>query len=417
MKSKIYIFTFFLICFTGFLSFSCEDEIDPIDNTNQNNNGTGSSNNSGNGNNNSGDNKDDDTNIDIISFLKVNEKGSMNPKGILDTDVLSPTYGKYVYSFEFGFAVDANTYRHGIEQVVAHITAGDGSFSVKTTERTKDISLSIRESKDYKYWSIITVYSTEKNLTITYSFEYYKSGKWNKIGKEESLEIIGIGNNEDIEDPQDPTWVDWEAPYLYKIDGKEFRMILVESEELGDFYMMQTELPPHSEIDICGMKFGPCDSNNDNAITKSEYSRLLKALLDATGINFRLPTRMEWQYAAKGGKKSKGYTYAGSNIANEVAWHKGITTKPQAIAQKKPNELGLYDMSGNYAEVTYETNKEDGVDGDICGGSFRDDSSNCKWSSWYEGNKGTGYISQYSRIRHQGAFDAHMETIRLIFRK
>lgn len=65
----------------------------------------------------------------------------------------------------------------------------------------------------------------------------------------------------------------------------------------------------------------------------------------------RLATEAEWEYAARGGQKSKHYSFSGSNVASEVAWY-ASNTKPRthAVAQKKPNELGIYDMSGNVYE-------------------------------------------------------------------
>ena len=70
-------------------------------------------------------------------------------------------------------------------------------------------------------------------------------------------------------------------------------------------------------------------------------------------VVFRLPTENEWRYAAKGGKKSKGYKYSGSNNIDEVAWYIGNTQNQHIhdIEGKKPNELGLYDMSGNICEL------------------------------------------------------------------
>ena len=70
-----------------------------------------------------------------------------------------------------------------------------------------------------------------------------------------------------------------------------------------------------------------------------------------TGMQFRLPTEAEWEYAARGGDRSKGYKYAGSDNLDEVGWYaenSGFHTHP--VGEKKPNELGLYDMSGNVLE-------------------------------------------------------------------
>ncbi|MBR6489072.1 MAG: formylglycine-generating enzyme family protein [Muribaculaceae bacterium] len=79
-----------------------------------------------------------------------------------------------------------------------------------------------------------------------------------------------------------------------------------------------------------------------------ECQTFVDSLKTLTGIDFRLPTESEWEYAARGGQFTHYYVYSGSNNIDDVAWHSGDCTHP--VAQLQPNELGLYDMSGNVFE-------------------------------------------------------------------
>ncbi|MDR2292925.1 MAG: SUMF1/EgtB/PvdO family nonheme iron enzyme [Prevotellaceae bacterium] len=77
----------------------------------------------------------------------------------------------------------------------------------------------------------------------------------------------------------------------------------------------------------------------------------IKRLNVLTGKNYRLPTSAEWEYAAIGGEKSKGYEYSGGNNTDDVSWHEGNSDRvTHPVGEKQPNELGIYDMTGNVWE-------------------------------------------------------------------
>lgn len=107
---------------------------------------------------------------------------------------------------------------------------------------------------------------------------------------------------------------------------------------------------------------------------------------------YRLPTEMEWMYAAKGAYQTHDYIYSGSNTVGDVAWYNGNSSgEPSPVATKAPNELGLYDMSGNLwefcwdiyhneypaSDVTDPTGPTSGYVRVMRGGSWSTDASNC----------------------------------------
>lgn len=127
-------------------------------------------------------------------------------------------------------------------------------------------------------------------------------------------------------------------------------------------------------------------------VTHSEALEFVKRLSNMTGIKFSLPTEEEWEYAARGGKKCQGFMFAGSNSIEEVAWYKNNANgKTHPVGEKAPNELGLYDMSGNvweWTETLAHSYSDTSTDRDGSkfirrGGSWWHDSKNCRVSKRY----------------------------------
>ena len=93
------------------------------------------------------------------------------------------------------------------------------------------------------------------------------------------------------------------------------------------------------------------DNRPVECVSWNDCQAFIRKLNQMTGRNFRLPTEAEWEYAARGGNRGKGYKYAGSDHIDNVAWYGDNSGKAtHDVGMKQPNELGLYDMSGNVYE-------------------------------------------------------------------
>lgn len=122
---------------------------------------------------------------------------------------------------------------------------------------------------------------------------------------------------------------------------------------LDAFYIDKYELTQDLFEQIMGWNhsFFFCDKCPVNNVSWFNMMLFVERLNKATGKTFSLPTEAQWAYAAKGGNKSKNYKYSGSNNISDVAWFAdNASKKSHAVGLKKPNELGLYDMTGNLWE-------------------------------------------------------------------
>lgn len=130
---------------------------------------------------------------------------------------------------------------------------------------------------------------------------------------------------------------------------------------LGDFYIGKYEVTQAQWEAVTGESFlefiegkegavdwGHGDNHPMYGVNWNDAQEFIAKLNAATDKNYRLPTEAEWEYAARGGQKSKGYTYSGSDNADDVMWYSGNAAQNcRPVGKKLPNELGIHDMSGS----------------------------------------------------------------------
>ena len=215
--------------------------------------------------------------------------------------------------------------------------------------------------------------------------------------------------------------------YFVSVEGGTFTMGCTSEQ---DGYCEDNEKPAHS-VTVSDFFIGkyevtqklwravmgnnPSDFRGDDlpveSVSWDDVQIFISVLNSLTGKNYRLPTEAEWEYAARGGNKSHGYIYSGGNKLGEVGWYgnnSGRKTRP--VGQKKPNELGIYDMSGNVYEwcsdrygsypkvaVTNPTGPGTGDDRVLRGGG------------WY-------YYAQYCRVAYRDIYYPSGNTGNLGFR-
>ena len=189
--------------------------------------------------------------------------------------------------------------------------------------------------------------------------------------------------------------------------------VSVKTFEMGKYEVTQADWREVMGSDPPRLDNKGCDECPVEGVSWNDVQIFLKKLNEITGKNYRLPTEEEWEFAARGGLNSKGYPYAGSENVGKVAWYSdnyeagntfGAKKSTHPVGTKTPNELGLYDMTGNVYEwcqnkyAAYPGCPERVREGDrvVRGGAWYYVPHDCRiacraWASPDDRNPGTGF--------------------------
>ncbi len=262
-----------------------------------------------------------DANGDPCALIKVGTTAT-NPSfdgNVVKTEDKGGEYWVYVTAETFYLTVKSDNYlpvKYEFEPVQSNNTYEMRLCEDKPIEPILNIELEPRGG----------VKGGKKNLPVKFNMILVKNG------------IFKMGATKEQEGADDD-----EKPVHWVTISRDFYMGETEvTQDLWEYIMYEN---PSAFVD----PQKPVES-----ITWLECQEFIKRLNSITGYNFRLPTEAEWEFAARGGNNSKKTQYSGSSDPDEVAWHYGNCNSTQVVKSKKPNELGLYDMSGNVWEFCFD---------------------------------------------------------------
>ena len=243
---------------------------------------------------------------------------------------------------------------------------GNGRVDIGDVTRLIDYLLSGNsasmnlDNADVKKDGIISI------ADVTCLIDYLLSGTWpsntqtftvngvsfTMVDVEGGIFLMGATYEQGLNDP----WEDEYPVHMVTLSNYSIGQTEV-TQELWDA-VMSVNLP-----ELCGNSYytsaNGYDDNPQRPAETVDYNlaqRFIRQLNLLTGQQFHLPTEAQWEFAARGGNLSCRYKFSGSDNPDEVAWYMNTVPEecPQPVGTKKPNELGLYDMSGNVSEMCYD---------------------------------------------------------------
>ncbi len=182
---------------------------------------------------------------------------------------------------------------------------------------------------------------------------------------------------------------------------------------ISSFYIGKYEVTQAQWKEIMGSNPGSFKGDNlpvEN-VSWNDVQEFIRKLNAKTGKTYRLPTEAEWEFAARGGNQSRHYQYSGSNTLGDVAWYYDNSgSKTHAVGSKRPNELGIYDMSGNVWEWCSDWY------GDYSSGSQTNPKGpNSGSSRMYRGGSWYG-SAEFCRVANRGYYDPDFRYCSIGFR-
>lgn len=302
-----------------------------------------------------------------------------------NTGIYEDTNGTYTYTGD-GLSVSASL----------KPKTGRVRFAGKVGEQLTLYGISHYTSYDYSKGKFVSS-SVKLTTKVTSSYTPYIYGECadtqsrlvNVITSESgftksfSNSIYNAGQSGYLTIPTISNYSGWQNNLTMKVNGVKFVMIPVQYSG-GNFFLAETETTEELYSAIIGTT-SSTPKKPARGYSFNTWLTFLSTLSDITGMKFRMPTADEWEFAAKGGNKSRGYTYSGSDVLSIVGWFSGNSGRVvQDVKQLAPNELGFYDMSGNLAEATSSKDESYTTYYKFFGGDYDDSLGSCTVTSFTE---------------------------------